>query len=65
MLKRKEKTLRCSFCKKTAAEVDKLIAGPKVYICDACVAVCNDILAHDRLAAPEGAAPGSGERTCM
>ena len=28
--------LRCSFCKKTAAQVSKLLGGPKVHICDAC-----------------------------
>jgi len=37
-------SLRCSFCKKKDSEVAKLIAGPKVYICDACVGVCNRIL---------------------
>jgi ClpX C4-type zinc finger len=36
--------LRCSFCKKTAAQVSKLLGGPKVHICDACVGVCNRIL---------------------
>jgi len=28
----------CSFCGKGEPEVRKLIAGPRVYICDACVA---------------------------
>ena len=28
--------LRCSFCRRTAAEVEKLVAGPRVYICDKC-----------------------------
>jgi len=36
--------LRCSFCGKSAAEVAKLLGGPRVHICDACVAVCNKIL---------------------
>lgn len=31
----------CSFCGKSHSEVRKLITGPGVYICDACVAVCN------------------------
>ena len=31
--------LRCSFCKKSDAEVSKLVAGPGVLICDECVAV--------------------------
>lgn len=34
----------CSFCVKPSADVAKLIAGAGVYICDACVGVCNDIL---------------------
>ncbi|HEX5404974.1 MAG TPA: ClpX C4-type zinc finger protein [Pseudonocardiaceae bacterium] len=34
----------CSFCAKPAKEVGKLIAGAGVYICDACVGTCNDIL---------------------
>jgi hypothetical protein len=36
--------LRCSFCGKSEREVAKLMAGPKVHICDACVGVCNRIL---------------------
>ena len=36
--------LRCSFCGKDASQVGKLLAGPKVHICDACVGVCNQIL---------------------
>ena len=33
-----KRTLRCSFCRRTDAEVDKLVAGPRVYICDRCAA---------------------------
>ena len=36
--------LACSFCGKSAAEVSKLVAGPKVYICDACVAAAGRIM---------------------
>jgi len=39
--------LRCSFCGKFQEEVRKLIAGPDVYICDECVALCNEILAEE------------------
>jgi ATP-dependent Clp protease ATP-binding subunit ClpX len=28
--------LRCSFCRRSEAEVAKLVAGPHVYICDRC-----------------------------
>ncbi len=40
-------TLFCSFCGKSQGEVKKLIAGPAVYICDECVALCNDIIAEE------------------
>jgi ATP-dependent Clp protease ATP-binding subunit ClpX len=38
------KLLRCSFCGKDETQVSKLVAGPKVYICDACVAIARDII---------------------
>lgn len=41
--------LYCSFCQRPAAEVQKLIAGPGVYICNACVGLCNDILSSEEL----------------
>lgn len=37
----------CSFCGRTQAEVRKLISGPGVYICDACVEVCHSILERE------------------
>ncbi|HET9924206.1 MAG TPA: ATP-dependent Clp protease ATP-binding subunit ClpX [Methylomirabilota bacterium] len=40
-------TLKCSFCGKSQNDVRKLIAGPTVYICDECIALCNEILAED------------------
>ena len=43
----KDKQLFCSFCGKNQSEVKKLIAGPSVYICDECVALCNDIIKED------------------
>ncbi len=39
--------IRCSFCGKGRSEVKKLISGPKVFICDECVALCNDILTKE------------------
>jgi ClpX C4-type zinc finger protein len=39
--------LSCSFCAKDQSEVEKLIAGPKVFICDACVGGCVDMLDGD------------------
>jgi ATP-dependent Clp protease ATP-binding subunit ClpX len=37
-----EKLLYCSFCGKNQHEVRKLIAGPSVFVCDECIALCND-----------------------
>jgi len=34
----------CSFCGRHHDEVNKLIAGVDVYICDECIEICNDIL---------------------
>ncbi|MBO5897182.1 MAG: ATP-dependent Clp protease ATP-binding subunit ClpX [Clostridia bacterium] len=39
-----EKKVRCSFCGKTQDQVERLISGPGVYICDACVELCMDIV---------------------
>ena len=39
--------LNCSFCGKEQAKVKKLIAGPNIYICNECVALCNDILKEE------------------
>ena len=36
--------IRCSFCGKCQKDVKQLIAGQKVYICNECVELCNDIL---------------------
>ena len=44
MPKNDEKQIRCSFCGKTQDEVNRLISGPGVYICDECVEVCFEIL---------------------
>jgi len=38
--------LHCSFCTKSQREVRRLFRGPAVCICDACLAVCRDILAR-------------------
>lgn len=37
-------TLCCSFCRKGAGAVKKLVAGPGVFICDACVEICATII---------------------
>lgn len=45
---REEDMAICSFCQKNQIEVRKMIAGPAgVYICDECVALCDDILIEE------------------
>ena len=41
------KNIRCSFCGKSQEEVDRIIAGPGVYICSECVKVCSNIVEDD------------------
>jgi ATP-dependent Clp protease ATP-binding subunit ClpX len=43
--RKKEHTLYCSFCRKSQHEVKKLVAGPAVFICDECTALCGQIIA--------------------
>ena len=43
----KDKSIRCSFCGKTQEEVERIIAGPGVYICDECIKVCTNIIEND------------------
>ena len=47
MSNNKEKNIRCSFCGKSQEEVDRIIAGPGVYICSDCVKVCSNIVEDD------------------
>ena len=43
----KNNNYRCSFCGKSQEEVKKLIAGPTVFICDECIALCNEIIVEE------------------
>jgi ATP-dependent Clp protease ATP-binding subunit ClpX len=51
--------LYCSFCGKPQGEVKKLIAGPQVYICDECIALCNDIIFDENKTAAASASEGN------
>jgi ATP-dependent Clp protease ATP-binding subunit ClpX len=42
----KTPTAKCSFCGKPNTDVKKIVAGPGVYICDECVALCNEVIAQ-------------------
>jgi ATP-dependent protease Clp ATPase subunit len=48
MFGRSPKPLSCSFCGKSERETRQLIAGPRVFICDACVDACAEILRGER-----------------
>ena len=37
-------SIRCSFCGKRQEQVNRIIAGPNVFICDECVQLCSSIL---------------------
>ena len=43
----KGRSIRCSFCGKIQDDVERIIAGPGVYICDECVKVCSNIIEND------------------
>lgn len=48
-----DKALYCSFCNKNQHDVRKLIAGPGVFVCDECVALCNDIIKEEVAGTPD------------
>ena len=47
MANNKSQNIKCSFCGKSQDAVERIIAGPGVYICDECIKVCNNILEDD------------------
>ena len=49
---RQPRVARCSFCDKTQDQVRRIIAGNGVYICDECVALCQEIISDDLGTAP-------------
>ncbi len=52
-LTRREDWEKCSFCKKWQYDLQKLIAGPdRVFVCDECVALCNEIIREGTVTAP-------------
>lgn len=42
----------CSFCAKPNTQVAALVAGPGVYICDECVALCQQVIEARPAAVP-------------
>lgn len=47
--KKDDEVLRCSFCGKSQHEVDRIIAGPNVYICNECIELSEEIIAMDMM----------------
>ncbi len=47
-----QRTLRCSFCGKDETQVSKLVAGPKVFICDACTVEAARIISESDTLSP-------------
>ena len=47
MANNKNQNIRCSFCGKSQEAVNRIIAGPGVYICDECIKVCTNIIDDD------------------
>ena len=43
-----DKSLHCNFCGKSRDQVEKLIAGPNVYICDECISISYNIVQKDQ-----------------
>lgn len=56
---KKPKILRCSFCGKSQEDVEKIVAGPSVYICNECIELCNDIIEDERRKERPEEAPAS------
>ena len=48
------KQLKCSFCGKPQSQVNRLVAGPGVYICDDCIHICMEILKENIEEGPDG-----------
>ena len=57
MNEKHEGTQFCSFCGRSGEEVEKLIAGPGVYICNECIEVCENILKEEMKADKQKSVP--------
>ncbi len=48
------KEIHCSFCGKSEHQVNRLIEGPGVYICDECIEFCSSLLDPEPVTRPAG-----------
>ncbi len=53
MLKKTRNTVSCSFCGKGVTQVEKIITGPSVHICNECVSLCNEVLEEEEAEEPD------------
>ena len=53
----KEKKLLCSFCGKHQDDVERMIIGPGVNICNECIELCCNLLESEGLLPQEKKAP--------
>lgn len=60
--KEKEKNLRCSFCGKSQDEVERMIIGPGVNICNECITLCHSLLDEEGVPV-EPKIPGKSRNT--
>jgi len=42
-----KKQMKCSFCGKTQEQVNRIVAGPGVYICNECIELCSEIIEEE------------------
>jgi len=59
------KLLRCSFCGKDETQVSKLVAGPRVFICDVCTAAAARIIDSSNDSSPPPAPQTPGLRSVL
>lgn len=50
-------TAKCSFCRKPNTSVDKLVAGPGVFICNECIDLATQIIADSVVPSQSRVAP--------
>lgn len=49
-----KKSLRCSFCGRSEEQVERMVQGPGVRICDACIRLCTSILDEEEQKGADG-----------
>jgi hypothetical protein len=46
---RKNGEIHCDFCGKCQCDVKKLVAGPRVFICDECIELCVEVIKEEKV----------------